>query len=240
MDWSRVKTILIIALLLTNVFLIATLDLGRPAENEVEDESVLIGMLEEHGIFVDTEIPKVQEDMGTVVVKYADLDDDYIKAMMAEVRLNTRNELTEASYKNAADKFLEDIGLYTDSVNIETISVNGSGADVYYNNVVDGVKFDGCCIRCSFRGDRMTDFEYEWFIPVSVSGKMSTISASVALMRFMSEHDASQEVHINNIEAVYWLEESEENDAVVTDTAFAYWKISYNESEAKYIIAYEQ
>lgn len=73
MDWSKAKTILIIAFLITNILLIIVLfSSEKHIETTTEEEFVqdVIRLLNKKSIFVDTEIPKDIPSLNTVTVEY--------------------------------------------------------------------------------------------------------------------------------------------------------------------------
>lgn len=77
MDWSKAKTILIIAFIITNIILgfvlfKNTVDLDRTLTTEFIEQSKLI--LEENKIYLNTDIPKYTPSLKTLIVEYEIID----------------------------------------------------------------------------------------------------------------------------------------------------------------------
>lgn len=242
MDWSKAKTILIIALLFTNIFLIITYGFKGSDKGEITDEQALLDVLASQNIYLDTEIPKTHSDMAALSIEFADVDQDILERAIEEANVISSGNATEATYKKEADRLIENVGLMSDSVVLDNVEMQGRNVTVSYKNEVNDVPVDGCYMRCSFKDGKIESFDYSRIKPESLSkNKRSTISAAVALMTFMNENTQAEDIHINSIEMVYWLDEEWfESSEAVADTAFAFWKITYNGDNVKHIEAYEQ
>ncbi len=242
MDWSKAKTILIIALLFTNIFLIATYGFHKGDKDEIADEDTLLQVLSAHDIYLETEIPRVHEDMPVLSIAYADLSEDELQRAISQAEAVSAEKPTDAMYKREADRLIERLGFSNDNVVLDGVSIKGRRVSVSYSCEAAGVPVDGCYMKCVFKDGVIENFEYSRIKPVSVSkGKQATISAAVALMKFMNECEAGEKIYIQDIEMVYWIdEESVEAVEAVADVAFPFWKISYNDGQVMHIEAYEQ
>ena len=242
MDWSKAKTILIMALLFTNIFLIATYGFKGNDKNEIADEQTLLQVLENHDIYLETEIPRTHEDMPVLSIAYADIDEEALDLAISQSKAVSAAKPTDAMYKREADRLIERLGLSNDNVVLDGVRIKGRFVTVTYSCEADGVPVDGCYMKCVFKDGEIESFEYSRIKPVSVSkGKQSTISAAVALMKFMNEVETDEKIYIQDIAMVYWVdEESFEVQEAVADVAFPFWKISYNDGQVKHIEAYEQ
>ncbi len=81
MDWSKAKTILIIAFLITNILLVVILfSSEKQIETTIEEAFVedVIKLLNKKKIFVDTEIPKFIPNLNTVTVEYEIISPDEV------------------------------------------------------------------------------------------------------------------------------------------------------------------
>ena len=81
MDWSKAKTILIIAFIITNMLLIFALVGEKPkTETTVSDEFIddVIALLRNKNIGVATEIPKDKPHLSTMIVGYEKIDIDQL------------------------------------------------------------------------------------------------------------------------------------------------------------------
>ena len=81
---------------------------------------------------------------------------------------------------------------------------------------------------CTFTGEEITGFDSYWLEPGEFSAKkQETISAAAALIAYMSEKEGDEEVHISEIELVYWVNSaSYDSMEAVTDTALPTWRIT--------------
>jgi regulatory protein YycI of two-component signal transduction system YycFG len=124
MDWTKAKTILIIALVVTNLVLIATYlaQNNRLQNDEKEMEEVIVKLLEEKNIFVETEIPGERIKMAKLTVQFDKMDEEAVKAQMASTQTLPESERTEENLVAMADAFIEKCGLMTENVTFEAIT----------------------------------------------------------------------------------------------------------------------
>ena len=82
MDWTKAKTILIIALIITDIFLIATY-VQKDDNGELRNEKALLSVLEENQIFIGIErIPEKHEDMPTLSAEYRSVTQEEVEALI--------------------------------------------------------------------------------------------------------------------------------------------------------------
>lgn len=76
MNWSRAKTILIIALVITNVFLLSVYHKNAKADADriAESTASAIEYLESRGIEIDCEVPKNIETMPVITLSFSQGD----------------------------------------------------------------------------------------------------------------------------------------------------------------------
>lgn len=244
MDWTKAKTILIVALVLTNLVLITTyvFQNNRFENNEQEMQDVTIKLLEEQNIYIETEIPKEHHRMAKLTVQYDKLNDDIIQKQLSEQKTLKDSEMTDEELVDITDKFLENCGLKTENVTFEGIDRTGDNVTVNYKNYINGIAIEDSYIIVTIADRKIADIKRYWLNPVEISKiEKEVIPAAAALIKFMSENGTGEKIYVKNITLVYWLDSGTfDAESPVTDTAFPAWKITYNQGKIKYIPAWEQ
>ena len=244
MDWTKAKSILIVALIVTNLILVGAYyfqnnDLD---ENEAEMREVTIKLLEDKNIFVKTDIPLEHHRMPKLTVKYDTMNQDVIDEQLANQDALNENQLTEELLVAKTTEFIENCGLMNEHVVMDEIVRNENDIKVVYKNYIDGIAIEDSYIICTLTDGKITDFKRFWLNPIEVSEiKKEVIPAVAALIKFMSEKTEDDKIYVEDLSLVYWLDsESFDAESPVTDTAFPAWKITYNHGSVKYISAWEQ
>ncbi len=244
MDWTKAKSILIVALIVTNLILVGAYyfqnnDLD---ENEAEMREVTIKLLEDKNIFVKTDIPLEHHRMPKLTVKYDTMNQDVIDEQLANQDALNENQLTEELLVSKTTEFIENCGLMNEHVVMDEIVRNENDIKVVYKNYIDGIAIEDSYIICTLTDGKITDFKRFWLNPIEVSEiKKEVIPAVAALIKFMSENTEDDKIYVEDLSLVYWLDsESFDAESPVTDTAFPAWKITYNHGSVKYISAWEQ
>ena len=242
MNWSKAKTILIAALIITDIFLILTyVDFGFK-DDEFNDNEALAEFLAQKNIYVSAEaIPERHKDMPVLYVQNEDDNCPEMTSALSAGDFPKVSENKDEEYIRIADSFIKAAGPKYDTAVFERIESSGAATSVIYKNVIDGVAIEKSRIVCFFKDGVLEDFECEWLGAVSFhSKKQNTISASQALLLFMAQNEEKKDIYINGIEMIYWLDEGslDTETAISADTAFPTWKITYNDGETSYIDGY--
>lgn len=245
MDWSRAKTILIIALLITDLLLILSYGRYDFRAGGFKDVAALSEFLAQKNIYVDYDLIPMKHSNMPVLYLHREEPGD------AEIRIKETLQApgfvvadVDASedYKDAAASFLKAAGLDYDTVTFEKIEFNKRRVNVIYKNVFRNYTVEKSYIICTFTDGVLTECEHYWLKAARFHNKkQETISAAAALMLFMprARDEGQLDIFIDSIEMVYWLDESVSVGApVLEDTALPVWKISYNGGSAAYIDAY--
>jgi len=244
MDWTKAKTILIIALVITNLVLIATyLAQNNRFQNEGKEmEAAIVKLLEEKNIFIETEIPGERIKMAKLTVQFDKMDEEAVKAQLASQPTLPESARTEENLVAMADAFIEKCGFMTENVTFDEITQKNGEWHVSYKNYIDGIAIEDSYILCTIKDGRITDFKRYWLNPVEVSDmKREVTPADAALIRFMSEITGDEKIFIRDISLIYWLDSGAfDAESPITDTAFPAWKITYNNGEAARFMAWEQ
>ncbi|HWQ79388.1 MAG TPA: two-component system regulatory protein YycI [Anaerovoracaceae bacterium] len=254
MDWTKAKTILIVALVVTNLVLIATYftQNNRFENDEKKMEDVTIKLLEEKNIFVETDIPEERPRMARLTVQFDTMDEDVVNEQLAKQKPLPAEEQTDENLVARAEDFIEKCGLMTENVTFSHIARTGSGTQsetaVFFKNYINGIAIEDSHIICTIEDGRITGFDRYWLNPVEVNNMEREVTPAVAaLVRFMSETTGEEKIHVEDITLVYWLDSSVfDAESPVIDTAFPAWRITYNQGDDRintkvaHIMAWEQ
>lgn len=244
MDWTKAKSILIVALLVTNLVLIATYfsQNNRFWDDEREMRDVTVKLLEEKNIFVETDIPEGHRRMPKLTVSFDKADEEIVKEQLALQKSLPIRERSDENLIAVTESFIEACGLMTDTVTFDRIEHKENETLVTYKNYINGVAIEDSSIICTIRNGKITDFQRNWLKPVEINDiEKEVIPARAALIKFMSENTEGEKINIEDISLVYWLDSSVfDAEAPITDTAFPAWKITYNRGRIQHIPAWEQ
>lgn len=245
MDWSKAKTILIIAFLITDVFLLLTYGFsGRDKEDFTDAQrGELAAYLEEKNIFLRCEVPEDRRTMSILKVQLETVSEEEVQRLIREQGpLFEGGAGAERNYVKAAEKFLSEAGLFRDTAVLERAGEEEGRQVVRFRNEQDDISIEKSYMTVFFDQNKVTGLEYYWLNPEEEAGKrkQETISAEVALLTFMSKKEGTDPLYVDHIEMVYWLNENSFHaTSAVYDTALPAWKIVYDQDKTAYIEAYE-
>lgn len=243
MDWTKAKSILIVALLVTNLVLIAAYFFQNNSlkNDEKEMQDVTIKLLEQKNIFVKTEIPQEHPRMAKLTVQYDKMNEEMVKEQLARQKALPESELTDEKLISMTTEFIEKCNLTTENVTFDSIDRTGTDIVVKYKNYINGIAIEDSYIICTVRNGKIVDFKRYWLNPVEAGDiEKEVIPAVAALIKFMSGNTTEEKIYVEGISLVFWLDSSVFNaEAPVTDTAFPAWKITYNNGKIQYIMAWE-
>lgn len=251
MDWSKAKNILIVALLATNLILLGAIYVEK-AEVKSSDEATLredtVLLLKEHGIYVEEDIiPEKDQRLPVLFVKYEEGDQSIIASVLEDSDIRVAEGAGEEAYRQAADQLILLAGFYRKSMVYRSVIEEEGTVTVNYGMEYEGFSVDNSQLAVTFEDGRPVDMMRKWAEPFSMGkNKKQVMPALTALIKFMTEQETAvpeeerDDIFIEEIRLVYWLEGYEESDNVSEDTAVPYWCIHYNGDQLSYIAAYEQ
>lgn len=244
MDWTKAKTIVIIALLITNLFLIITYGIsrGEPQRDEKERQAETIALLEKRNIFIETEIPEGRGRMPVLTVEYDHLDQTLLLQEIQKQETLPGAQRSEKGIQEKVQEFLADCGVWSEHVTLDRIEQEENRMILFYKNVVGETLLEDSYMVCTVEGGRVTALSRYWLKPLEFGkAKQDTISPSVALLHFMSENKEEDVIYVDKMEMVYWLDPASiDTESPVLDTAWPAWKITYNNGKVVHIDAYEK
>jgi regulatory protein YycI of two-component signal transduction system YycFG len=244
MDWTKAKTILIVALIITNVFLVITFEFNNFLKTEPTSLETLTSVLKNNNIVLAIEVPEKHEKMPVLNIEYRVFDKKKINQAINQEKYNiTDRNNTEKELIRISNLFLNDYNLLNDYVVFDEIMNQGVGTVVKYKNEIDGILIEESYIYCYFEKGKLNSVDSYWLEAKNLGkNKKNTISATEALVIFMSRNgNQEEEIVVEKIELVYWLDTSSfDGEKLIKDTALPAWKISYNGNQREHIYAYEQ
>lgn len=244
MDWTKAKTILIVALLITNLFLLATYTLVKaddgPTEEELQAET--IALLEQKHIYVKGSLPVQHGKMPVLLVEYDRLDPETLQQELAEQTPMDGEHGSRADILKMTEAFLKSSDLWDANVVLNKVEQEENVTKVFYRNEYNGIPLEDSYIICSVEGGVVTEVDRLWQRPVGLGkSKKATISASAALIDLMRSKNERATILVENMEIVYWLNPTDyEGETAISDTALPAWKVTYNGGQIKHIPAYNE
>lgn len=232
MDWTKSKTILIVALLIADlVLLLFMYDAYRPDENQQQILKNTIAYMKDRGFTISTKIPDGEKKMSYLSVKYETVNQDLLKqALDSQVPLESDSP-SKADVQALCDSVIRAAGMFSDSMTTDVIEKTDKGWIVSYKTMVDGIPLEKSDIRCDVQNGRVVSVENEWLEPTGFgSAKKKILPPAEALMNFTfaiddgysnptdtpggtsaphnletSPADHKDHIDITDMQVVYWL-----------------------------------
>lgn len=244
MDWTKAKTILIMALLMTNVFLVGLYMISN-AGNESDDIQIqadTVALLEEKNIFVNTGLPVGHQKMPMLNVEFNNIDENFIKKKLYDQKPLVGTYGMDEQAVKITENFLKICDLWSPDIFFDKMQENQGKYVLHYRREYEGNWVEGNYVICSIESGIIKKIEILWFKPVGFGkSKKETISASAALIAMMRNKEEKEDIFVEAMEMVYWLDISPYGgETAVSDTALPAWKVTYNEGKIKYIPAYSE
>ncbi|MCR5482199.1 MAG: two-component system regulatory protein YycI [Clostridia bacterium] len=259
MDWSKAKTILIIALLFTNLILLWNYDFREESKASDADKEALLKVLEAQDIYLDVELPGTHADMPILSIRYLQTDEELVKQKLETAKRVEPDSLDEI-YVSAAEGFIGELGYNSDTMAFSEVrdgenlpfeipkgftasealeNPNAVCRQVVFRNIFEDVPVEESYMICTYVDGKLADFSRYWLEPVGTGKKkVHTISAASAMVSFMGEQSENERVVVEDIRLVYWLDDAAfDVESAVSDMAFPAWKITYNGGKTTHIEA---
>jgi hypothetical protein len=239
MDWTKAKTIIIAALLVTNVFMLLVY-LTRTVERP-DDEEVLREILKSENIFLETELPRRPRPMAMLYVEPETADAGAVeRALAAQAPMG--GGLTDRALAGAVEDVLESCGLMTENTRLAGPPVReGSAAVLRYRDVFGDIPIEESYIVCTVEDGRVTDIDRKWYKPLALHDKKGEILAPInALVRLISTKEREERLVIREVELVYRVSPvGLGSESPVGDTALPAWRIVDAQGDERFVAAYE-
>ena len=243
MDWSKAKNIIVIALVLTNVFLIVqyALQYSHLIRRSDVVNDYTVNILHRNNIEIDCKIPVHKSKMFALTVSYSDLDGKEKANLLKKAEQVDIKNRNKHGYGKAADKFLKECGYMNEYTKLERISEADGKVTVEYGNYYLTIPLEDSEMTLTYEEGKLTDIKRHWIVPAGEGdNKIKLISPLSALLVLMSSIDTEKNTVVNEIKLVYYVIPYESDNSVLYDTAFPAWAIKYNNGQIKYISTIEQ
>jgi regulatory protein YycI of two-component signal transduction system YycFG len=242
MDWAKAKSIIIVALIAANLFLIIMFVVlkAEDTSDEMLIQKQTIALLEQKNIHVETNVPIKHDEMPVLNVKYDRLDTDFLENKLKEQIPLPVEDRNKKELLAMTEDFLKTCGIWSNNVVLDQYQKNGDSITISYRNEYDKMRIEDSYIICTVADGKVKALDRHWLTPIDFGRtKRATMSASAALVSFMKEKDAEESITIEKVELVYWIDSNAyEGNSTISDTAFPAWKITYNNDKIKHISAY--
>ncbi|MDR3296592.1 MAG: hypothetical protein LBT26_12345 [Clostridiales Family XIII bacterium] len=241
MDWTKAKTILIVALALTNAFLLGAYLMRGNGRTQV-DQDIMRAILTDENIFLETELPKKPGRMAVLYVQPEITDPARVGEVLADQRTLPYGERTDEALLAAADAVLAGCGFLTENAVAAGPPVQaGSRTLIRYRDVFNEIPIEESYILCTLENGQVTDIDRKWYAPLALHDKKGAMMEPMeALMQLLPARNGEESLIIRQMELVYWINpEGLGAESPVGDTALPAWKIVDAEGRETYIPAFE-
>lgn len=244
MDWTKAKSILIVALIFTNIVLLCVIISNRTVgdrTNQLTGE--IINILRQKNVVLETELPLKKEKLPVLYVRYSGYDQEMIRQKIAAQTEQADTDTPDAAI-DIADAFLADCGFMDENVKLKDCKKESGAYVVTYKDVIEDRDIEPDYVMvCRVQNGKIAAFERNWLTPIEFgTSTKEVIPVTTALMKFVSLKKDEEKTVVNDISMVYWLERESVNvspEQTQSDTARPAWRIRYNNGKEMFIIAYE-
>ncbi len=257
MDWGKAKSILIAALLLTNIFFLFTYMQANKVQKATLEDSNVIEVLAKRGITMDTPIPKWNNELGVLNVEYLEIPEYKIQKMLARKDgfniskvisrgaggVYKEDEGLKARYAEDARGVLEYFGVGSQEYVFTDCNISADAgriaAELVFSARYNNITVDGLYFIFRYENSTLTNIEYKWFKTMREGNKNDVLPPEAALMRFMGDFKGDN-AKVKDIYMVYKLGASVEgNTAALSDTAIPMWNIKLEDGSIFEIRGFE-
>ncbi|MBE6020163.1 MAG: two-component system regulatory protein YycI [Firmicutes bacterium] len=245
MEWSKIKNILIVALILTDILLVSLLIFSDHGKNDTDSsvsvEDALV-VLSKNDITVSSKIPDVDPEMPVLTLTY-DSDNGSFFYTSSEAGIT----LTENTALDLAESFISGLALPEAEKNtLEAVNVYPSEDDsgryvVSYGSYYEDYKLENSYILCYVSSEGVTEMLKNHAVAeISGNSKQKIMPAASALLKYMNQlksADPDSAKEITDVSLVYMVDSPYDGN-ITSDTAFPTWKITASDNSITYISAY--
>lgn len=268
MDWSKAKNILIVAFIITNIFLIYHIEkdmfnreaLEARSEGKIKE---VVHILKERNIGVDTDVPMEVMTLPVLEVEYKTYDLSEIQNLFdpeAEVTLLNNNKVihyekaytpvgmepvSEKKARQVAEKFIANHGFNDGSFVYWKGTSADNGYELLFKQKYKGRILENGHMTITVVNNEVVKFDRIWLNPLKLSmNKVDVIPAPKALLKLMEREEYLEtEINITNIDLVYWVDLSQNSftswEDVESATAIPAWRIEIDNGEVTLIPAFD-
>ncbi|PAB60168.1 two-component system regulatory protein YycI [Anaeromicrobium sediminis] len=268
MDWSKAKNILIIAFIITNVFLIYNIQkdmYGRDNVLIVDDKIIndTKGILKEKDISVDVDVPKIVIEMEPLDVEYETYDKSKLKEKLVgesgvlsienNKLLKYKRSFSEENYfldretaLKTAEEFVRKIGFENRDQEVWHVLAYNNRYEILYKQIYKEMFLENSYMKVIVSTNGVEEFERIWLKPIlKDKSKREIMPATKALLKVMDDlEEVPKPVIIKDISLGYWFDPAQISFAnaenIKSGTALPAWRIVLDNKEVKFINAYDK
>lgn len=269
MDWSKTKTILIITLVIVNVFLLYFY-IEKPVNDHNAINEELITLLENKGIYFDEKNYEFPQALNKLYVNYKEYGEETINDLLGKnymqnnalyinkdyyVEISEDNVLTyarrgillgdnqmiETDGINFGKEFLKSVNLYGETVVLDEVKKEDDYIVVTYKKLVNNRFVENSYMKLKLFNSQVISLERKW-LSHEVSSNESTeiIPLEMAVYKFETKMNQSENLIIENIALGYVLENDVFVQNIQSGEAFPFYKFELSDGSEVYIEAIDR
>ncbi|SHH52181.1 two-component system regulatory protein YycI [Tepidibacter thalassicus] len=246
MDWSKAKTILIVAFIITNILLGYNLYVNVfKCDKKVffEDKYInyLNDLLKDKNIVINTDLPKQAPKLSALIVKYEDLKDENLnitedKKIVYSGKANLKS-FTKEAVKFYCEQFLKKYK-FDDEKYLKYIMKKDDYIEVFYCGKYKDYFLEESYMKFVFYPDNQFEFERVWLVPIEEKFQKKRVITSVEAV-INSYNKLDKNSSIDEIKLGYYFKLNEKDiKKTKIGTALPVWRIKSN-NKYYYIQAFD-
>lgn len=261
MDWAKAKTILIVAFIIANLVLSASIYKNYNQDKSSlyftnEYQNYLVNLYKKKNIKLPKKLPKDCPMLGTISVEYEAQKEEVLNELLFEYGgyLNVSDDDKKISFtgnhklaswtKSSADKFIEEFFKKYPNSGEKKLRFFKKTKDVMiieYAASVEGKYFlEDSYLKFEFKRNSKFTFKKLWLKPIEYSPqKKRVITSTQALFKLYKQINDNEK--IKKIELIYRVNLKWDSSIRTTQMAKAFpvWKVTLENKKEKYIQAYD-
>lgn len=268
MDWAKSKNILIVAFIITNIFLIYNIQGGiyKVDETVAIDDKIVKdtkNILKEKDIIVEAQVPKTVIEMAPIDVEYERYDKKDIQKLVKsndwnisvenEKLLRLRTEALSDNYFMAredayriAENFIKKLEFNNSGETLWNIVEYNNRYEVIFKQTYKAKFLENSYMKVLVSTNGVEEFERIWLKPIIKDrNKREIMPATKALLKVIDKLEGeSKPVQIREISLGYWFDPSQisyiNSENTTSGTAFPAWRIVTSNNTVKFVSAYDK
>lgn len=255
MDWGKAKSILIVALLITNIFFLFTYIQLDEEQKETLKGSNVVELLEKHGITIETTLPSWHSECGLLEIEYLEIKNSKLTIpQSARAPFDIGDELPELSTAALQNERVKNLYLKDAKQVLKYLNVAEEGyefteysadiesgddaegaaavnAELKFEAVYNDMPVDGLYFILRYRNANLIDIEYKWYKSLHESRKYVIIPPEAALVKFMGDF-GGKKAAVEDIRMIYKVGSAPAGtEPALSDTAAPVWRITLKSGE---------
>ncbi len=244
MNWNKIKTVLILLLIVINILLIYTLYFNKDVEKDTRIDGELVNkILLKNKIKLNAN-KEIKNDVKRIYLKLEEYDKERVKKVLEGFDVDSRiidysveRELEEIKLDNNSIvdncyRLLNELNMKTDDIYIKSIGNSGNKTIVEFGQVyLDNIIKDSEMVF-KYNNNNLLSFKRVWYnIDRSVNLDKDIYSSDYALYKvigdiYKNNPNREREISIDNIRLIYLLDNNFYKDKyIIEGEASIYYEI---------------